>query len=74
MRILGYPPSWMKEAQLSLLSVINDSESTENPFGYEDGELVNNLQYNKDSLIEFPGFNCPLPDGVKDVSWTILKY
>ena len=74
MRILGYPPAWMKQAEMSTLNVIDIPGSSQksdqrNPFlTREDGEINDSAQYNKDSLIEFPGFNAPIPENVKDVS------
>ena len=37
----------------------------------EDGECEANMaqpKYNMDKLIDYPGFNVPMPEGVKDVS------
>lgn len=77
MRVLGYPPAWIKAAEMSTtLEVIDSTGKVENnPFAVnsvaEDGEVKDSSQYNKDSLIEFPGFNAPLPRNVKD-DWLIL--
>jgi len=78
MRILGYPPAWMKEAEMSTLNVIDlpgtsTQKKDKNPFAVsEEGEIKDTAsQYNKESLIEFPGFNAPIPDNVKD-DWLIL--
>ena len=75
MRILGYPPAWMKDAEMSTLNIIDGSagpSTTDNSNTLtEEGEIketqLPSQQYNKDSLIEFPGFNAPIPDNVKDV-------
>lgn len=68
MRILGYPPDWMKRAQLTSLDVAGQfDQSISKLKNLEEGEVQNELKYNKDSLIQFPGFNCPNPEGVKDV-------
>lgn len=79
MRILGYPPAWMKDAEMSTLNIIDGSagpSTTDNSNTLtEEGEIketkLPSQQYNKDSLIEFPGFNAPIPDNVKD-DWLIL--
>ncbi|KPM07551.1 PSP domain containing protein [Sarcoptes scabiei] len=72
MRILGYPPDWMKRAQLTSLDVAGQfDQSISKLKNLEEGEVQNELKYNKDSLIQFPGFNCPNPEGVKD-DWIIL--
>lgn len=72
MRVLGYPPAWMKQAEMGTLDVIDLSGSSQNksknPFAVkEEGEINETAQYNKDSLIEYPGFNAPIPKHVKDV-------
>ena len=81
MRVLGYPPAWMKEAEMSTLGVIDRAGSsisyeTKNPFTLtEEGEISSDTaQYNKDSLIEFPGFNSPIPSNVKDVSCVFFLF
>lgn len=76
MRILGYPPAWMKDAEMSTLSMVDVAgPSRNNPLADEEGEIKDTkAQYNKDSLIEFPGFNAPIPDNVKDVSFYNISF
>lgn len=74
MRILGYPPVWLQAAESKTLAV-NDGAKSNRPSSSlangEDGELNDNLKYNKDTLIEYPGFNAPVPKNVRD-DWVIL--
>ncbi|XP_027199983.2 uncharacterized protein LOC113794095 [Dermatophagoides pteronyssinus] len=76
MRILGYPPVWLQTAQSKTLAVIdNTTTKSDKPSSSlangEDGELDDHLKYNKDILIEYPGFNAPVPKNVHD-DWVIL--
>ena len=64
MRVLGYPPGWLQHATVSTLAIFDGTT--------EDGELNDSSeaqvqQYNKEALIEYPGFNTPVPEGVRDV-------
>ena len=64
MRVLGYPPGWYQQAKVNTLAIFDGSK--------EDGELNEGLdntvqEFNKDSFIEYPGFNCPVPQGIRDV-------
>jgi zinc finger CCHC domain-containing protein 8 len=74
MRVLGYPPGWLKDAQNNTLTLFDDNNKCDhninnNPLiidDFEDGEL-GRVHYNKESLIEYPGFNVAVPQGVNDV-------
>lgn len=74
MRVLGYPPGWLKTAEVTTLSVFDGSDSLTPGCPllasgqFEDGEIAS-VQYNPDSLIKYPGFNVPIPHGVYDVSY-----
>uniref|UniRef100_A0A3B3Z978 Zinc finger CCHC domain-containing protein 8 n=1 Tax=Periophthalmus magnuspinnatus TaxID=409849 RepID=A0A3B3Z978_9GOBI len=64
MRQLGYPPGWLKEAEmehsgLALYDVSNDGSSTEDPL---------RVSYDVSKLVDFPGFNVATPHKMKDVS------
>ena len=63
MRVLGYPPGWLQHAKVSTLAIFDGNA--------EDGEVNDSeaqvQQYNKEALIEYPGFNTPVPEGVRDV-------
>ncbi|XP_054155513.1 zinc finger CCHC domain-containing protein 8-like [Oppia nitens] len=78
MRVLGYPPGYLQQAQVNTLSIFDDAINAA-----EDGEVrdtpavaaaanPSGVQYNKESFIEYPGFNCPVPYGVKD-DWHYLR-
>ncbi|XP_061528407.1 zinc finger CCHC domain-containing protein 8 isoform X1 [Phycodurus eques] len=63
MRQLGYPPGWLKEAEMEnsglMLydgNVSNDSNMTS----------TQNVSYDVSKLVDFPGFNVPAPHKVKD--------
>lgn len=80
MRILGYPPGWLKEADMSKTVVpIIDGDEQESTHQEVDKSKFNfffiqtsilvffNLDtWNIESLISYPGFNSPLPKGVRD--------
>lgn len=64
MRVLGYPPGWLNIADMSKTVV---------PIHDGDGEVdvepdpTQEATYNLESLVVYPGFNAPLPQGVNDV-------
>ncbi|KAK6638353.1 hypothetical protein RUM44_008782 [Polyplax serrata] len=71
MRVLGYPPAWLEEAKVSHsgvamydttgVPVLEDDE--------EEGEILpegSKDKFDITKIIEFPGFNVPLPDNCKD--------
>ncbi|CAG2182421.1 unnamed protein product, partial [Oppiella nova] len=78
--VLGYPPGYLKQAQVSTLSIFDDSAPTAG--AKEDGEIPepstsaaangSGVQYNKDSFVEYPGFNTPVPTGIRD-DWYYLR-
>lgn len=73
MRELGYPPAWLEEAKVSHSGVViyhnkgvpvledNEEEGEIIPDGAKD-------KYDITKIIDFPGFNVPLPKDMKDVS------
>lgn len=68
MRRMGYPPGWLEEAK-----IVN---SDLNMFDI-DGKHVKILKVNKQGLdaskvVDYPGFNVPLEEGVKDVSFFLF--
>lgn len=65
MRVLGYPPGWLKVADMSK-TVVSMHDGSE-----EVGTLATQpceAEYNVESLVVYPGFNSPLPEGVEDVT------
>lgn len=69
MRVVGYPPAWLQAAQSSSLIVFDEPDGCQISINKnsEEGEIEDKLKYNKDSLIEFHGFNVPVPSNQKDV-------
>lgn len=80
MRLLGYPPAWLEEAKVSHSGVamydntgvptLDDDEEDE-----EEGEILSERcrdKFDISKIIEFPGFNVPLPNNFIDVS--LYKY
>ena len=68
MRELGYPPGWLRHAQIrsSGMSVYHGEKEVT---GGEDGEVVENSDDPKvdiDKLVEWPGFNSELPREFRD--------
>uniref|UniRef100_A0A3Q3MBH7 Zinc finger CCHC domain-containing protein 8 n=1 Tax=Labrus bergylta TaxID=56723 RepID=A0A3Q3MBH7_9LABR len=59
MRQLGYPPGWLKEAEMEnsglALYDSNDGNAT-------DGANSQNTSYDVSKLVDFPGFNVPAPN------------
>ncbi|KAG8456071.1 hypothetical protein GDO86_002027 [Hymenochirus boettgeri] len=73
MRELGYPPGWLKEAELenSGLSLYDGKDAS-------DGEIVDKnmdarkcVSYDISKLISFPGFNISSPPGITD-DWRVF--
>uniref|UniRef100_A0A3Q0QTM6 Zinc finger CCHC domain-containing protein 8 n=1 Tax=Amphilophus citrinellus TaxID=61819 RepID=A0A3Q0QTM6_AMPCI len=58
MRQLGYPPGWLKEAEMenSGLSLYDGNDNTNSQ----------NISYDVSKLVDFPGFNVPAPHKMKD--------
>ncbi|GFY68766.1 zinc finger CCHC domain-containing protein 8 [Trichonephila inaurata madagascariensis] len=68
MRLLSYPPGWLQEAQVES-SGINVYDSKGYALKDENGVLSMNdvkVRYDPDKLIDFPGFNVPLPPDFVD--------
>ncbi|XP_042212398.1 zinc finger CCHC domain-containing protein 8 homolog isoform X3 [Homarus americanus] len=69
MRVLGYPPGWLLDAEVHKANVRMfdaSGESVSHP-DTEDGEAEPNLvKYKPERLVSFPGFNDPVPQGVRD--------
>ena len=79
MRILGYPPGWLKKADMSNTTIkLFDGFENDQQDGLFNFEFIlkffiilifnlDKIQYNTDSFFEYPGFNIPLPKNIKDV-------
>ncbi|XP_039477036.1 zinc finger CCHC domain-containing protein 8 isoform X1 [Oreochromis aureus] len=66
MRQLGYPPGWLKEAEMenSGLSLYDGNASSDGTV--TDNTNSQNLSYDVSKLVDFPGFNVPAPHKMKD--------
>ncbi|XP_071339128.1 zinc finger CCHC domain-containing protein 8 isoform X2 [Trachinotus anak] len=66
MRQLGYPPGWLKEAEMENSGLtLYDGNATNNG-NLTDSSNSQNISYDVSKLIDFPGFNVPAPDKMKD--------
>ncbi|XP_076843257.1 zinc finger CCHC domain-containing protein 8 isoform X2 [Brachyhypopomus gauderio] len=65
MRELGYPPGWLKEAEMEDSGLtLYDGKSGD---GEEDlNDRNQNVSYDVSKLVDFPGFNVSAPSGVRD--------
>ncbi|KAM9446383.1 zinc finger CCHC domain-containing protein 8 isoform 3-T3 [Clarias gariepinus] len=62
MRELGYPPGWLKEAEME-----NSGLTLYDASGEEDSNGPNQtVCYDVSKLVDFPGFNVSAPSGVRD--------
>lgn len=71
MRRLGYPPGWLKAAEInsSGLALYHEKGARLGNVGEEDGEIMEEqekIQYSLEKLIEWPGFNSPVPEKFRD--------
>ncbi|XP_013403801.1 uncharacterized protein LOC106169056 [Lingula anatina] len=75
MRILGYPPGHLREAELRTSGLVmfdkHGRETNVQGDSMEDGEVDDEMdptkvQYDAEKVVEYPGFNVPLPAGVRD--------
>ncbi|XP_035514468.1 zinc finger CCHC domain-containing protein 8, partial [Morone saxatilis] len=64
MRQLGYPPGWLKEAEMenSGLTMYDGNVSNDG----NDNPNSQNISYDVSKLVDFPGFNVPAPNKIKD--------
>lgn len=73
MRILGYPPGWLKEARLQHSGLnLYDSDGIRELDPMEEpgqiAELGDKDQYDVKKIHDFPGFNVPPPPGTREVN------
>ncbi|XP_057316026.1 zinc finger CCHC domain-containing protein 8-like [Hydractinia symbiolongicarpus] len=64
MRKLGYPPGWLKPSDEGLKMYGAEGNIIEEP-GIEEGEIK---PINIPDVVNYPGFNAAMPEGVQDVS------
>ncbi|XP_075391106.1 zinc finger CCHC domain-containing protein 8 [Tenrec ecaudatus] len=68
MRQLGYPPGWLKEAELENSGLALYDGKDERDGEAEAGELQQNrsVTYDLSKLVNYPGFNISTPRGIPD--------
>ena len=70
MRALGYPPGWLNKAIVDTSDIFDTDKSLENKdSGNGDKRKSSSndeIQYDHSKLIEYPGFNVPIPPGIND--------
>uniref|UniRef100_A0A673GHN6 Zinc finger CCHC domain-containing protein 8-like n=1 Tax=Sinocyclocheilus rhinocerous TaxID=307959 RepID=A0A673GHN6_9TELE len=67
MRELGYPPGWLKEAEMEnsgLMLYDGSNDEDENNHSQK-------ISYDVSKLVDFPGFNVSTPPNVRDVSQSL---
>lgn len=68
MRALGYPPGWLNKAIVDTDDIFDTdtfSEGASNKRGHQE------IQYDHSKLIEYPGFNTPMPSNCVDYHYYI---
>lgn len=69
MRALGYPPGWLKKAIVDTSDIFDTDKDTESKKRkHSPNEEV---QYDHSKLIEYPGFNSPMPKGCNDYHYYV---
>ncbi|KAG8011993.1 Zinc finger CCHC domain-containing protein 8 [Nibea albiflora] len=66
MRQLGYPPGWLKEAEMENSGLTMYDGNVSNDGNLTDNTNSQNISYDVSKLVDFPGFNVPAPHKVKD--------
>lgn len=66
MRALGYPPGWLKKAIVDTSDIFDTDESRKRKT-----PSPTEIQYDHSKLIEYPGFNSPLPPGCHDYHYYV---
>ncbi|XP_074525813.1 zinc finger CCHC domain-containing protein 8 [Halichoeres trimaculatus] len=61
MRQLGYPPGWLKEAEMENSGLALYDGNVSNDGSAADGSNSQNVSYDVSKLVDFPGFNVPAP-------------
>ncbi|XP_029018082.1 zinc finger CCHC domain-containing protein 8 [Betta splendens] len=66
MRQLGYPPGWLKEAEMENSGLTLYDGNASNDGNSTDNSRSQNISYDVSKLVDFPGFNVPAPHKMKD--------
>lgn len=70
MRALGYPPGWLKKAIVGNDDIFDSDERSSNKRSHDESEQ-DDVRYDHSKLIEYPGFNAPLPEGCNDYHYYV---
>ncbi|KAB0357051.1 hypothetical protein FD754_001207 [Muntiacus muntjak] len=73
MRQLGYPPGWLKEAELenSGLALYDGKDGAEGETEAGEVQQTKSVTYDLSKLVNYPGFNISTPRGIPD-EWRIF--
>lgn len=72
MRALGYPPGWLKKAVVDTNDIFDtDAPETESGSNKRKSPSRDEVQYDHSKLIEYPGFNSPMPEKCNDYHYYI---
>ncbi|KAG7480988.1 hypothetical protein MATL_G00062060 [Megalops atlanticus] len=68
MRQLGYPPGWLKEAEMenSGLMLYDGKVSSDGEITEDENYQSHKISYDVSKLVDFPGFNVSIPANVND--------
>ncbi|XP_047447826.1 zinc finger CCHC domain-containing protein 8 [Mugil cephalus] len=66
MRQLGYPPGWLKEAEMENSGLMLYDGNGPGNGSLTDASNSQNISYDVSKLVDFPGFNVPAPNKMKD--------
>ncbi|XP_034396525.1 zinc finger CCHC domain-containing protein 8 isoform X1 [Cyclopterus lumpus] len=66
MRQLGYPPGWLKEAEMENCGITLYDGNVSIVDNLTDDTNSQNISYDVSKLVEFPGFNVPASHEIKD--------
>ncbi|XP_006894703.1 PREDICTED: zinc finger CCHC domain-containing protein 8 [Elephantulus edwardii] len=68
MRQLGYPPGWLKEAELenSGLALYDGKDDTDGDIEAGEVQQMKSVTYDLSKLVNYPGFNISTPRGIPD--------
>lgn len=70
MRVLGYPPGWMKEAEFETSGLLLYDLSGKAV--RDEHSISSGTKYDGTKFVNYPGFNTPVPNGMTD-EWTPLQ-
>lgn len=71
MRALGYPPGWLNKAVVDTEDIFDTDTLHEGSSGVKRGSSSQEVQYDHSKLIEYPGFNTPMPPNCVDYHYYI---